>query len=186
MTRADLIQAMAREIAGQGCTKADAEGGLCDAAVCWCVSSATAALAALDAAGFVVVPKVATPEMVRAAWDEGGLTTESGVLVAEIQADKIYRAMIDAGRSGPKTEARLPIRPGDSVIVIHEPSPPIRLCLGAKVILGLLGTAERQVGSYGDWWVSFYAFGSARVPAEWLRRSNHAPPEEIDDADATP
>lgn len=53
-------------------------------------SAATAILAALDAAGFVVVPREPTEAMVDAAW-----------LAPPISVEKVYRAMIAAQESKP-------------------------------------------------------------------------------------
>lgn len=43
-----------------------------------------------------LVPLEPTPEMVRAAWDEGGLSTGGGVTADEHMAAKVWRAMVDA------------------------------------------------------------------------------------------
>lgn len=89
MTRAELVEAMARAICAE-----DAECGPWDMAPRVLRQAlrdeATAALAAIEAAGLAVVPREATWEMVRAAKGRSQPETET------IIYPSIYRAMIAA------------------------------------------------------------------------------------------
>ena len=70
----------------------------------------------------------------------------------------------------------LTFRPGDSVIVTHAPSNRIVLHRETCVTVGLLGTLVVPIDSGDGWIVSFYNFGYAALPNEWLARSTHKPP----------
>ncbi len=93
MTRAELTEAMALAICcPDGCEVIKCKGQR------FRTGEATAALAAIEAAGFAVVPREATPAM-----HEAGFEVSTGALLGEtmgpgfcaINAD-IYRAMIAA------------------------------------------------------------------------------------------